>query len=135
METNRPAPPDGTAPSGAPRGSAPTPPSGPLGAPGLGGDWPAQATDAIVNAVDAVRDRTTGPIMTAARGLVFGVFAAALAVTVITLVIIAAIHFLDEVLPFSIWLPYLVLGIVFLVSGALVFRRRMAPTAGNTPTR
>ena len=41
----------------------------------IGGDWPAQAADAIVNAVETVRDRTTTPIMKVARGLVFGVFA------------------------------------------------------------
>ncbi len=125
METDRPTPPP--PPPNAPN----TPPSGPLGAPSaLPSDWPAAATDAIVNAVDAVRDRTTGPIMIAARALVFGLFAVSLAVTVITMLVIAAIHFLDEVLPFSIWLPYLVLGVLLLVSGALVFQRRNAP--GNT---
>ena len=35
-------------------------------------DWPAQATDTIVNLVDQVRAKTTGPAITVARGLVFG---------------------------------------------------------------
>jgi predicted tellurium resistance membrane protein TerC len=101
---------------------------------GLGGDWPAQATDAIVNVVGAVRDRTTGPITTIARGVVFGFFAAVLALAVVVLVIVAAIRLLDEVLPSGVWLAYLVLGVVFVIAGALVFRKRNqpAPAAGNT---
>ena len=100
---------------------------------GLEGDWPAKAADAIVNVVGSVRDRTTGPITTIARGIVFGLFAAVLGTAVVVLVIIAAIRLLDEALPSGVWLAYLVLGIVFLVAGALVFRKRNQPApAGNT---
>jgi hypothetical protein len=115
----------------------PAPPTGGgPGAGGLGGDWPAQATDAIVNAVGAVRDRTTGPITTAARGLVFGLFAGVLGLVVAVLGIIAVVRILDVVLPSGIWLPYLVLGAVFVLAGALVFRKRLQPApAGNTRDR
>ena len=127
MDSDRPAPPPPPDPSSGSSGR----PDAPGAA--LPNDWPTTATDAIVNAVDAVRDRTTGPIMTIARALVFGVFALSLGITVITLLVIATIHFLDEVLPFSVWLPYLVLGAALLVVGGLVFSRRMAP--GNTTAR
>ena len=127
MDSDRPAPPPPPDPSSGSSGRPDAPGTA------LPSDWPATATDAIVNAVDAVRDRTTGPIMTIARALVFGVFALSLGITVITLLVIATIHFLDEVLPFSVWLPYLVLGAALLVVGGLVFSRRMAP--GNTTAR
>lgn len=93
----------------------------------IGGDWPAQAADAIVNAVETVRDRTTTPIMKIARGLVFGVFAGTITLTIAVLAIIGLIRLLDEALPSGVWLPYLILGVVFTVAGALLFRRRNAP--------
>ncbi len=107
---------------------------------GLHGDWPAQATDAIVNAVGAVRDRTTGPIMTAARALVFGLFAVVLGLVVLVMVLIALIRLLDEALPSGVWLPYLILGLLFVVVGAVVFHKRKQQPAspasgGNTRRR
>jgi predicted tellurium resistance membrane protein TerC len=80
-----------------------------------------------------VRDRTTGPITTIARGVVFGVFAGVLGIVVAVMLIIAAIRLLDEALPSGVWLPYLILGLVFVLAGALVFRKRNQPSpAGNT---
>lgn len=93
----------------------------------IGGDWPAQAADAIVNAVETVRDRTTTPIMKIARGLVFGVFAGTIIIVIAALAIIGAVRLLDEALPSGVWLPYLILGVLFTVVGALLFRRRNAP--------
>ncbi len=78
----------------------------------VGGDWPAQAADAIVNAVETVRDRTTTPIMKVARGLVFGVFAGTIIITIVVLAIIGLVR---------------ILGVVFTTIGALLFRRRNAP--------
>lgn len=93
------------------------------------GEWPAQAADTIVNAVGAVRDRTTGPIMSLARGLVTGVFVVALGGMIAVLALIGVIRFLDRVLPWGIWLPYLLLGVIFTVAGLLVFRRRNQSSA------
>ena len=133
-ETSTPGPPPSAAPR---RASGPTAAGFPVErAPegGLGGDWPKQATDAIVNLVDSVRDRTTGPATTAVRGVVFGVFAGVLGIVVGVMAIIAAVRLLDEILPSGVWLPYLILGLVFVLVGALVFRKRNQPAApaGNT---
>ena len=101
-----------------------------------GGDWPAQAADAIVNTVATVRDRTTAPIMKIARGLVFGIFAGTIIITIVVLAIIGVVRLLDETLPSGVWLPYLILGVIFTAAGTIVFRRRNAPAAaGTTPTR
>ena len=97
------------------------------------------SSNAIVNAVETVRDRTTTPIMKIARGLVFGVFAGTIIVAIAVLAIIGAVRLLDEVLPSGVWLPYLILGVLFAVVGALLFRRRNAPApapaAGKTSKR
>ncbi|MEJ5255057.1 MAG: hypothetical protein WHS89_06875 [Acidimicrobiales bacterium] len=98
----------------------------PTSPPSAVGDWPAQATDAIVNVVDQVRDKTTGPILTAARALVFGVMVVLLACVVLVLLLIAALRLLNEVLP-TVWMTYLVVGAVLTIVGALVFRKRHAP--------
>jgi hypothetical protein len=95
------------------------------GTPDLGGDWPVQATDKIVRAVDTVRDKTTGPLQTGARGVVYGLVAVVLGIMVFTLLVIAALRALDAFLPVGgIWLPYLIVGTIFLVGGYVMFRRR-----------
>ncbi len=95
----------------------------------VAGDWPAQAADRIVDLVDTVRDKTTGPIQTAARAAVYGLVAAILGVVVFVLLIIFAIRVLDivvdEFIPWGgIWLPYLILGVLFIGAGSFFFRRR-----------
>jgi len=44
------------------------------------------------------------------------------------MLLIAVIRLLDEALPSGVWLPYLVLGVLFVVAGALVFRKRNVPS-------
>src|SRR4051794_32233023 len=51
-----------------------------------GGDWPAPAADSIVRVVGQVRDRTTGPAITAARAVVFGLLAAILGILALVIV-------------------------------------------------
>ena len=98
-------------------------------------DWPSQAADTIVTVVGTVRDRTTGPIMVVARALVFGVFIGTIGTGVVVLAIIGLVRMLDKILPSSVWLPYLVLGVIFVIAGALIFRRRnqsVAPAGSGT---
>ena len=83
MSDNRPV---DTTPAPAP--SAPT-------LPGLGGDWPAQAADKIVQVVGQVRDRTTGPAITVARGAVYGLLAGILGAVCLVLFIICLVRLLD----------------------------------------
>lgn len=93
------------------------------------GDWPAQATNAIVDLVDQVRAKTTGPAITAARAVVFGLIVAVLGVVVLVLAIIFAVRLTTEVLELvwdgaGVWLTYLIYGIVLVAVGAIVFSRR-----------
>jgi hypothetical protein len=122
-----------TAPPTPPRpGTAATtapPPAKEHGGFGLtSGDWPTQATNVVVDLVGTVRDKTTGPITTIARGIVFGLFAGVVGLIVTVMFLIAAIRLLDEALPSGVWLPYLILGVLFVIAGALVFRKRKVPT-------
>lgn len=125
--------------------SAPGPASGPPPRPTLptipslaGGDWPAQAADAIVTTVDRVRDRTTTPIMKVARATVYGVFIGTFVIVLCVLLIIGLVRLLDLVLPGGVWLPYLILGTLVTGLGWLLFRKRnevTSETAGKNPAR
>jgi hypothetical protein len=93
-------------------------------------DWPAQAADTIEQVVGTVREKTTGPAITAARGLVYGLFAGVVGVVVAVLFIVMAVRMLDTYLPDAwfgeehMWAAYLVLGVVFLLVAAILWPRR-----------
>lgn len=118
--------------------TAPTVPEAPGPAGPLPDDWPRQATQQVVRVVDTVRDKTTGPVLSAARGLVYGLVAATAAVMLAVLVTIGAIRGLTTVLDRA-WVVYLILGALYVALGALLWTRRTpqpeAPVApaGNNP--
>lgn len=120
-----------TGPDATPRPPLPTIPSL------AGGDWPAQAADAIVDTVGKIRDRTTVPVMRLARATVFGIFIGTFFVVLCTLLIIGLVRLLDEILPSGVWLPYLLLGVTVTGLGWLLFRKRneVTSTTGNDRTR
>ena len=97
--------------------------------PGLDGDWPAQAADKIVQVVGQVRDRTTGPAITAARGVVYGLLAGILGLICLVLFIICLVRLLDTsvVGENNTWLAHLIVGVLFSVVGVVMWRQRRAP--------
>jgi hypothetical protein len=96
-------------------------------------DWAAQAADTIERVVGSVRDRTTEPAITAARGVVYGTFAALVGTVCVVLLIIGAVRLLDNYLPDAVfgedhmWAAYLILGSVFVIAGAVLWARRRLP--------
>jgi apolipoprotein N-acyltransferase len=97
-------------------------------------DWAAQAADSVVNLVDSVRDRTTGPALTTVRGVVYGTFAGIIGIAALVVFIIGAVRVLDVYLPSAVfgdehvWVVYLILGLAFSVAGGVSWRRRKSPT-------
>lgn len=98
-------------------------------------DWPAQAADAIERAVGAVRDKTTGPAITVARGLVYGTFALLVGSVVAVLLAISAVRVLDVYLPDAVvgeqhtWAAHLVIGSLFTLVGMFLWSRRRRRTS------
>ena len=92
-------------------------------------DWPAQATDTIVKVVGTARGKVTGPVTTAARALVFGMFAAILGTAATVLVAILTVRLLDNYLPDSVfgpehvWAAHLILGLVFSGAALMLWRK------------
>jgi hypothetical protein len=99
---------------------------------GQGGDWPAQITDQIVRVVDQVKSKTTRPATLVVRGLVYGLVASLLGITIAVLLFIGLFRLVDRVrnlvVEDSVWLTYLVLGGLFTLAGALLFASRKPRT-------
>lgn len=124
--------PSGSSPRRDPR--APEPPAS--GAP-RSSDWPAQAADTIERVVGSVRDKTTGPAITAARWIVYGTFALLVGSIVGVLVAIAAVRALDSYLPDAwfgtehTWVAHLLVGATFTGLGMAMWSRRAAPATSR----
>jgi hypothetical protein len=95
--------------------------------------WAANTVESIDRIVALVRRYTTRPLVVVARGLVFGVLALAAGLLVLTLSIIGGSRGLVSLGDVwfahgtSVWLSYIVLGFIFIATGALLMRRRRPP--------
>ena len=97
-------------------------------------DWPAKTSEMVVHYVGSVRDKTTGPALVASRYAVYflamGLIAAVLLVLVLVLILrllvlaTGYLPFIDQGEP---WLAYIILGVVFTVAGALLWKKRKPP--------
>jgi hypothetical protein len=93
-------------------------------------DWPIQAADAIERAVGTVRDKTTGPAVKVARGLVYGLFSLLVAAAVAVMLAISGVRALDVYLPDAVvgeqhtWAAHVLVGAVFTIAGMVCWSRR-----------
>ncbi len=87
-------------------------------------DWTVQVTDLIVDSVDKVRTRTTGPILEISKGAVHAVVAILLAVPVFTFGIVGVVRLLDWAIPGDVWIVYGGLGIIFTLVGVVLWGQR-----------
>lgn len=101
-------------------------PSGAATTPSSERDWTDQVADLIVDKIDLLRDRTTGSIVTVARGAVYGLVAL-FVVAVVLIVFLAFLGRLIDVVPGALWLKYAVLGALFVLAGGLVWSKRGTP--------
>lgn len=102
-------------------------------------DWPAQATDSILNLVDSVRDKTTGPALTAARAVVYGTIIFLLAIPLAIMLLIGAMRAMEGILLFigektgwaflvdPMYLVYLTFGVLFVLASRYLFRKAQKP--------
>ncbi len=97
------------------------------------GDWPVQAADAIERVVQGVRDKTTGPAISAARWLVAGLFLLLSGTMAAILLAVALVRALDAYLPSSVfgaqhvWAAHGLVGLFPFVGGLLLLRKRSRP--------
>jgi hypothetical protein len=95
---------------------------------GTGGDWAAQAADTIERVVGGIGEKTVGRVERLARILVYGLVAAVVGLVALILLVIALVRLADAYLPLGIWLPYLVVGGIFVLVGLFLWRKRSVKT-------
>ena len=86
-------------------------------------DWTDQVADLVVDVVDRVRDRTTGPILKGSRAVVYGVVAVLVAIPLIVVGIILMGRLL-ELFPGEIWIAYSVVGAISVLVGLFLWGKR-----------
>ena len=130
----------GTAGPSTPERAVPVAPSPPEPS----ADWPKQATDSIIRVVDQVRDKTAGPAVTAARGIVYGSILAILAIPLFLFFLIGSMRAVERGLIMlgesrgwsfllqPMWLVYLLFGAIFFIVGRRFWARARKP-APTTP--
>jgi hypothetical protein len=89
------------------------------------GDWAVQAADTIENVVGTIRDKTTVPLTTAARAIVYGLLAMFAGATALVLFAIALVRLIDVVTgEGNVWIAHLIVGMVFVIPGFILWRKR-----------
>jgi hypothetical protein len=116
-----------TARTDVPTSGGVTPPS--VATPGSSEDWTDQVTGLIVDTVDKVRSRTTGPILEIAKGSVHAVVALILLAPVAVLFLVLVIRVLTYFVFREVWITYAVLGMLFSLVGVVLWARRQPRTA------
>jgi len=99
---------------------------------GAGEDWQARVADTIEDVVATVQVRVVRPVTVVARGVVFGVIIATMALVLCVVAFIALIRLLD-VYAFGgrVWASYALLGALLVVGGAWSWTKRKAPGAAD----
>lgn len=88
-----------------------------------GPDWTDQVTGLIVDSVDKVRDKTTGPILEYSRISVHLVVAVILMVPVSVLAMIGVIRLLTWAVG-QAWISYTIIGAVMVIVGTVLWSLR-----------
>jgi len=92
-------------------------------------DWTKDLLDRLDHYIDVVRSNTTDRLVKVVRVLVFGVISLILGSMAAIIALITLIRVLDIVLPREVWLPYMVLGAIFLAGGLFAWSKKTAPAA------
>lgn len=88
-----------------------------------GTDWADQVTNLVVDSVDKVRDRTTGPILEYSRVSVHLVVAIMVLLPITVLMFAGVIRLLTWAVGRA-WLSYTIIGSVFMLLGILLWSKR-----------
>ena len=95
-------------------------------------NWAADLADTIERVVGTVRERTTKPLVTASRGVVFGLLAGILGITAVVLLIIVLTRVTQALLDIwfrhemSVYLSYFIIGGIICLGGLFVLSKRFS---------
>lgn len=95
-------------------------------------NWATETTDLVVSFIDKVRSKTTQNLVYAARGVVFGLFAAIVGVFAFVILLIGLTRAIQSLLELAttweraVYLSYLILGALFCLVSVILFKKRNA---------
>jgi hypothetical protein len=90
-------------------------------------DWTVQAADTVERVVGSVRDKTTVPLTTIARALVFGLLAAILGVATLVFLTIGLVRVVDVATGDGrVWIAHAAIGGIFTPAGLFLLRKATA---------
>lgn len=87
-------------------------------------DWADQVTALIVDSVDKVRDRTTGPVLELAKGLVQAVVAVLVLTPILVVAVAGTVRLINWAVPGDVWIAYAIMGVLLVVLGLFLWSRR-----------
>ena len=93
-------------------------------------DWAPKLADTVVRIVGGVRDKTTAKVLTAYRGIVFGLVAAFAGLLAVVLAVVALFRGVQALLDIgfdhhdSVWISYLLVGMIFTSAGLIAMKKR-----------
>jgi hypothetical protein len=96
-------------------------------------EWADRSVAFVDRVVATVRKYTTQPLVTTARGIVFGLLASFGVITCVVLVVVGLVRGLQAALDAvvnhqaSVWISYFILSALFLVIGIVLMRKRYTP--------
>jgi hypothetical protein len=95
-------------------------------------NWATDLADTIERVVGTVRQRTTKPLVTASRGVVFGLLAGILGITAVVLLVIVLTRATQALLDIwfrhemSVYLSYFIIGGIICLGGLFVLSKRFS---------
>lgn len=93
-------------------------------------NWAADLADTVERVVGTVRDKTTKPLVTATRAVVYGLLAGILGIAALILALAVATRGLQALLDIplrrsaSVYISYLIVGGIFSLAGVFVLSKR-----------
>jgi formate-dependent nitrite reductase membrane component NrfD len=95
-------------------------------------NWADETTDTVVRLVGTVREKTTTPVVYAARGAVFGLLAVFLGLLAVVLLLITSTRMIQAALEpvtnqaRAVYISYFIVGGILVLVGLFLFRKRNA---------
>jgi hypothetical protein len=96
-------------------------------------EWPQRATEFVVGAVSTVREKTSGPAISIARMVVYGLLAFFLLLIAIVLLVVGITRVFIVYIPLDVWAVYAISGAVWTAVGLGLWIARPRRAAAPIP--
>jgi hypothetical protein len=89
-------------------------------------DWAASLVDNLDSIVDAIKGKTSEPLLKAVKFLLIGVMGLGLGIMFLFLITIGLVRLANNFLPGDVWVAHLLIGLMLLGAGLAIWSKRHA---------